>query len=263
MLGIGLHGWEQWMLASLGATGFVAIAVALTTTAVVVLTRQESAEAKRELAEYKLTVEAKVADAKKEGIEAGKSAGDALLRAATANEGAAKAHKRIAELSTQGDQLRKDTAEANARAAEAALSLQRLKMPRMLDPEPLKAGLAGVKPPSIIDILYVEECSDCFMLASMLHAVLNDMHWPASAAPIRRLQSGPDWLLGLPAVLQHRANPMGVSLVSRTVGEIGDGSTESAVVRAVMKAVAGTNGQWSGDETMPDDAIKIVVAPKV
>lgn len=233
--GLDLHGWEQLMLVSLGFAALAAVFVTVTTGAVIRLQKQEAAQANSELERYKAEAAAEVG----------------------------KAHERIAELSTQGEALKRSTAEANARASEANLSLQRLKMPRMLDPEPLKVGLAGVRPPSIIDILYVEECSDCFMLASMLHAVLNDMHWPVSAAPIRRLQSGPDWLLGLPAVLQHRANPMGISLVSRTAGEIDDGSTQSAVVRALMKAVSGTNGQWSGDETMPDDAIKIVVAPKV
>jgi hypothetical protein len=40
--------------------------------------------------------------------------------------------ERIAGLATQGDQLRKDTAEANARAAEAQLALERYKAPREL-----------------------------------------------------------------------------------------------------------------------------------
>jgi hypothetical protein len=57
--------------------------VGWSTYAVVQLQRRESDEAKRELEEYKLTVEGKVADAKKEGIEAaGEKAGNALLRAA-------------------------------------------------------------------------------------------------------------------------------------------------------------------------------------
>jgi hypothetical protein len=40
--------------------------------------------------------------------------------------------ERIAELATQGDQLRKDTAEANARAAEAQLALEKFRNPRVL-----------------------------------------------------------------------------------------------------------------------------------
>jgi hypothetical protein len=41
-------------------------------------------------------------------------------------------NERIASLVTQGDKLRKDTAEANARAADAQLALERYKAPREL-----------------------------------------------------------------------------------------------------------------------------------
>jgi hypothetical protein len=43
--------------------------------------------------------------------------------------------ERIAALGVQGDQLRKDTAEATARAAEAQLALEKFKAPRRLSPE--------------------------------------------------------------------------------------------------------------------------------
>jgi len=126
MLGFDLHSWEQLMLISLGIAGLIAIAVFVTTAAVVILTRHENAETKREYEEYKLTVDAKVADAKKEGIAAGKAAGDALLKAAT--------------LEKEAEQLRKDTADANARAAEATrkatesqLALEKYRSPRTLD----------------------------------------------------------------------------------------------------------------------------------
>lgn len=66
----------------------------LTTTSVVILQRQETAEAKRELEEYRLSAEGRVADAKREGIEAGKTAGDALLRAAELKKGC---HRKIAD----------------------------------------------------------------------------------------------------------------------------------------------------------------------
>lgn len=52
-----------------------------------------------------------------------------------AKEGTAKANERIAELSTQAEQLRKVTAEANARAAEANLALERFRAPRSLNNE--------------------------------------------------------------------------------------------------------------------------------
>src|SRR5260370_18827451 len=76
MFGLDLHSWEQLMLLSLGIAGLIAIAVFVTTASVVILQRHETAEAKTELEEYKLSAESKVADAKKEGIEAGKTAGN-------------------------------------------------------------------------------------------------------------------------------------------------------------------------------------------
>jgi len=46
-----------------------------------------------------------------------------------------RANERIVELTTQGDQLRKDTAEATARALEAQLELEKFKKPRSISPE--------------------------------------------------------------------------------------------------------------------------------
>jgi hypothetical protein len=82
MLGLDLHSWERLMLLSLGVAGLIAIAVFITTASVVILTRRESAETKREYETYKLTVEGQVAEAKTEGIRAGETAGNALVRAA-------------------------------------------------------------------------------------------------------------------------------------------------------------------------------------
>jgi hypothetical protein len=52
-----------------------------------------------------------------------------------AKEGTAKANERIAELSTQAEQLRKDTAEANAQALEAQVALEKFKAPRAISVE--------------------------------------------------------------------------------------------------------------------------------
>ena len=49
-----------------------------------------------------------------------------------AKEGTAKANERIAELSTQAEQLRKGTAEATARALEAQVALEKFKAPRAI-----------------------------------------------------------------------------------------------------------------------------------
>jgi hypothetical protein len=71
--------------------GLIAIAVAIASASVVILTRHENAETKKEYEAYKLTVEGKVADARSEGIKAGETASSALLRAAGLEKEAATA----------------------------------------------------------------------------------------------------------------------------------------------------------------------------
>ncbi len=91
MLGLSLHGWENAMVVFLIVAGFFALIAGAATWSVVRLQRIELAESKTEFDEYKLTVEGQVADAKKEGIEAGKTAGNAMLRAAELEKEAANA----------------------------------------------------------------------------------------------------------------------------------------------------------------------------
>lgn len=109
------------MLLSLLGAGMIAIAVFIATASVVILTRRENAETKAEYEAYKLTVGGKVADAKNEGIKAGKDAGDALVRAA--------------ELEKQAAELRKETAALELSAARLQaenLELQKIMLPRRL-----------------------------------------------------------------------------------------------------------------------------------
>jgi hypothetical protein len=82
LFGLDLHSWEQVMLVSLGFAALAAVAVVVATTSVVKLQKKEADDAEKALNAYKLTVEEKVADAKKEGIKAGETAGNALVRAA-------------------------------------------------------------------------------------------------------------------------------------------------------------------------------------
>jgi hypothetical protein len=158
----------------------------------------------------------------------------------------------------------KDIADANVRTSQAQLELQRLKSWRMVDADTFKSALAGISAPTVVDILYVPECSDCFMLGSMLQALFNDMRWPCSFSEIKKLDPPPyDWMKGMPAVLQHRANPTGISIVTNKVGEFGDKSVSASLVRAIGKSVQGINMQWSRDEMMPDGVVRIVIAPKL
>src|SRR5258706_3216693 len=81
MLGLSLDGWNNVMLLCLAAVAIAAISVGVAQYVIIQLAKQEASDAKKELDEYKLTVEGKVADAKSEGIRAGETASNALLKA--------------------------------------------------------------------------------------------------------------------------------------------------------------------------------------
>lgn len=137
LFGLELHTWEQWMLGSLGLAALAAFAVVITTTAVVFLTRASAEQAKQELDAYKLTVEGQVADAKTEGIEAGKTAGNALLRAAALEREAQqlKAANLALEIQIQPRRL---TGEISTKLSDALSKMAPLPIgivSRLFDPE--------------------------------------------------------------------------------------------------------------------------------
>ena len=103
MLGLNLHAWEILMVFSL-------VAAAFATVFVVALTRKEASEIKREYDTYKLSVDAKVAEAKVAGIKAGETAGDALMRAATLEKEAARLTKEAEEARLETERLKAQTA---------------------------------------------------------------------------------------------------------------------------------------------------------
>ena len=93
-------------------------------------------------AKYKVDAGVLIEDAKKEGVRAGKSAGDAMLRAAELEKEAALAKERTTV-------LEKGVADANARADEAQLALERFKAPRTIanaEKPKMIAALTGPSP---------------------------------------------------------------------------------------------------------------------
>jgi hypothetical protein len=103
MLGLNLHAWEILLVFSLAA-------VAVATVFVVALARKEASEIKREYDTYKLTVDAKVAEARVEGIKAGEAAGNALARAAALEKEAAKLAKEAEEAKLETERLKAQVA---------------------------------------------------------------------------------------------------------------------------------------------------------
>lgn len=174
--------------------------------------------------------------------------------------------ERIASLVVQGDQLRKETAEATARTKEAELALAELSSPRMIDPDLFKAALKGVEPVTV-EILYAESCSDCFWLAQWIYNFLGPqggLGWPISRlGPLVPALSGP--LVGLPAAMAAHANPWGVTVVAG--GASNDWTDTKLPASILLRALAVSMGKHpsiSGnlDVAMPKDSVRIVVSPK-
>lgn len=120
--GLSLHGWEEVMRGSLAVVGVFGLLVGLATFFVVTLTREEAAESKRQLEEYKVEASKEVAAA----VAIGETA---KADAAKANEGASEANARAADLDKKAEELR-----------AANLALEALIQPRRWNrPEEAKA----------------------------------------------------------------------------------------------------------------------------
>jgi hypothetical protein len=112
LFGLDLHSWEQLMLVSLGFAALAAVAIVVTTAAVVRVQKLEAEEAKRELELYKLDAATKISEAN--------SAGEtAKMHAAEANSEAGKANERAASLERDAEQARGQIASANSAIADA------------------------------------------------------------------------------------------------------------------------------------------------
>jgi hypothetical protein len=192
----------------------------------------------------------------------------AAIAAGVTTTGSIVSHKREAVASEEALEryklgTSKEISESNARTSEAQLELQRLKSWRMVDGAKFKAALADIAPPKNIEILYVPECSDCFMLASTAAAILNDMKWSLTLDELKK-QSNPsqEWMKGVPATLQYHANPTGISIVTKVFSEPTENVAVGALLRAFGVTMAG-GMMLAQDEAVPDDIIRIVIAPKI
>jgi hypothetical protein len=163
--GLSLHSWEEVMRGSLLAVGALGVIVGFATTFVVTLTREELEASKKELDQYKIEATAEVNKAK-EG-------------AAVANAEAAKAHERIADLSTQAEGLKKDTAEANVRAAEAQLALEKFKAPRLITPDREVRIRSKVRPftGTPFDLSVIPGDPEALHFAVQIAAILDAEKW--------------------------------------------------------------------------------------
>jgi hypothetical protein len=156
VFGLALHSWEQLMLLALALAGLIALAVFVTTASVVILQRRENVETKREYDAYKLKVDAKVADAKREGIAAGEKAGNAIVRAAALEKEAQELKAKNLELEAKV-RARRLSGDDTAKLTTALLQI---------DPRPI----------GIVSRLFDPEGAD---FADDLSNAFNGAHWQA------------------------------------------------------------------------------------
>lgn len=156
--GLTLHGWEDLMRVSLLIVGVSGLLAGLSTWFVVKLQRDEIAQAAIELDQYKIDAAVKVEEAKNEGIEAGKTAGNALLRAA---------------------ELEKQAAESKERATRLELELAKIKQPRMLTEERIRPLAEKLSPyaSTPFDLAFIPGDPEAAVFGTHIAALLEAAGW--------------------------------------------------------------------------------------
>jgi hypothetical protein len=166
-----------------------------------------------------------------------------------------------AELRRQSDEK---IADANARAKEAELQLQKLKSPRSLDIESFLETLKPA-PPAKVEVLYVPECSDCSWVAQFIGGFLNTAKWEATWAPIdeQAALTGP-WR-NQPSAISVRGYPWGITVVAKDLSpeklESPEGASLKALFQALLKSFA-PGVTMAPDPALAADSIRVVVAPR-
>jgi hypothetical protein len=97
IFGLTSSAWDKTLIASLIIAAIAAIAVGFSTAASIIAHQQETLASEASLDRYKEEAAGRIAEARTAGIEAGKEAGNALLKAGEANKEAARAHQRAVE----------------------------------------------------------------------------------------------------------------------------------------------------------------------
>jgi len=117
--GFGVDWWTGLVVLLVGLSGVFVIASGLATWVAYDLTKKEAKDASDALEKYKSKNSGQVAEAKTAGIEAGKAAGGALLKAATLEKDAATARERTAVLEKEAVAFGLKIVAAEASAADA------------------------------------------------------------------------------------------------------------------------------------------------
>lgn len=170
-------------------------------------------------------------------------------------------------------------AHANERAAVALKGavlhqkeLDALKNPRKFDLNKFNETMAlEPRPGAKAEILYVRDCPDCIFLASMIWAGVKKAEWEiVRYGPLPEPKGDKSHL---PAAFSVNAMPHGITVVSKVATflpaipqfppppkDSPSGVLHFAICQAMGVVFTGITGQI--DELMPDDTVRVVIAPR-
>jgi hypothetical protein len=180
------------------------------------------------------------------------------------NERIAANEKETARAIADSDIAKEGTAKANERIAELNNETAKMRQqlePRIINGEKFMGAIAG-HPKSKIELLYVREDPDSFKLAQQIFWYLANAGWDcAIETPI----------LPPPAGSPSQHSPLAWSVVARETGvsmvvraDADKKAQSDTAYSALWKAfeVTGIETGKGEDSRMPDDVIRVVVAPR-
>jgi len=172
-------------------------------------------------------------------------------------------------------------AEANERAATALkgavaheLQLREMSRPRAFDVNKFKENLAlEPRPGARAEVLYVRDCPDCWWLATLIWAGLKGAEWEIiKHGPIPEPTADK---AHLPTAFSVKGMPHGITIVSKVSTffpaipvfspalqgkDSPSGVLHFAIQMATGHVLDGVFAQT--DESMPDDTVRVVIAPR-
>jgi hypothetical protein len=165
-------------------------------------------------------------------------------------------------------------AEASARQKEAELRVEQLRKelgPRQLQRDAFIKELTG-QPTANVEIMYLQDDPECFVLAQQIGIALKDAGWPSVAPkpiPSLILSDGP-------TSMSVDGQPSGVTVVvSGITQEEADASQNAmlgrdwiktpwtVLMRAVAAGIGKAGGHAGGPNAPPKGTLRVVVAPRL
>ena len=161
MWGLSLDFWNNLIVGFLALGAFAAAVVGVATYVAFQLQKQEARAANEALERYKIGVAAQVEEAKKEGVEAGKTAGNAIVRAAT--------------LEKEAENARLETERLKAQLSWRTLSTETAE----------KLGTELSKHMGKVNLRYTDGDPEALFLAIQLSRVLGKAQWAIAPGSIK------------------------------------------------------------------------------